>query len=290
VVYAPFGEPVADEGTDHSGRRIYAGHERQEATGLVYMNARWYLPASGRFFGVDAVVRSPRDPQSLNGYSYVENNPVAAIDPTGMASEHDEFDEWGSSLTHLGLTATGSKMTDEGIVWSEIDGVAKARAEGDEVLDDSPEPVSAGAGVSGGAMLGPYPIGVFGSTAINDRGKVSTEAGAGIAAGGFLGGTASGSVSVEAGAEPETELAFIALAGVPGTPIGVGVDARVAMDSIGASAEVSLVRGSGAFGFIGIVGQGPSTTLGDIEDFFGDATTALGQFLPPCSMTCGDIP
>lgn len=43
-------------------------------------------PGSGTFTSVDPVVRSATNPQTFNGYSYVENNPINAIDPSGMMS------------------------------------------------------------------------------------------------------------------------------------------------------------------------------------------------------------
>ena len=81
--FTPFGEPRNAVGGATSLRKNYAGHRYDEASGLVYMNARWYEPGSGRFMSVDPVLRTGA-PQSHNAYSYVENNPIAANDPTGM--------------------------------------------------------------------------------------------------------------------------------------------------------------------------------------------------------------
>lgn len=58
----------------------------------MYYGARYYDPALARFVQPDTIVPNPLDPQSLNRYSYVRNNPVNRIDPTGhedCAAEDD---------------------------------------------------------------------------------------------------------------------------------------------------------------------------------------------------------
>ena len=45
----------------------------------------------GRFTQPDSIVPNLFDPQSLNRYSYVLNNPVRYTDPTGHMAE----DDWG---------------------------------------------------------------------------------------------------------------------------------------------------------------------------------------------------
>jgi RHS repeat-associated protein len=57
-------------------------------TGLVYMNARWYDPNAGRFMSEDTYPGELNDPQSLNRYAYVMNNPVNMWDPTGHVAEY----------------------------------------------------------------------------------------------------------------------------------------------------------------------------------------------------------
>jgi RHS repeat-associated protein len=79
--YAPFGTVVAASGPLTS-RLGYGGHVTDE-TGLVYMNARYYDPQLGRFISADVVVPASENPQALNRYTYVYNNPVSNTDPTG---------------------------------------------------------------------------------------------------------------------------------------------------------------------------------------------------------------
>ena len=86
--HSAFGERVAvvtgpSAGDPTLGPRLdYAGHEYDSEFELVNMKARMYDATIGRFLAPDPVV-SPGG-QSLNPYSYVGNNPVNAIDPSGL--------------------------------------------------------------------------------------------------------------------------------------------------------------------------------------------------------------
>ena len=56
-----------------------------EETGLYYLNARYYDPATGRFITEDTYLGELTDPLSLNLYAYVLGNPHKYWDPTGRA-------------------------------------------------------------------------------------------------------------------------------------------------------------------------------------------------------------
>ena len=64
--------------------RGYTGHEHLDRTGLIHMNGRVYDPRLGRFLSPDPIVGDPTSSQSWNLYSYVRNNPVSYVDPTGL--------------------------------------------------------------------------------------------------------------------------------------------------------------------------------------------------------------
>ncbi len=61
----------------------YTGQRLDVSTELMFYNARYYDPLTGRFTAADTIVPDPANPQHLNRYSYVSNNPINLIDPTG---------------------------------------------------------------------------------------------------------------------------------------------------------------------------------------------------------------
>ena len=77
--YLPYGERYAGTQTTHQ----YTGKERDAESGLDYFGARYYASAHGRWMGVDPVLGDMGNPQRLNRYSYVGNDPIGTIDPDG---------------------------------------------------------------------------------------------------------------------------------------------------------------------------------------------------------------
>lgn len=61
----------------------YAGYRFDEATGLYYLNARYYNAGTGTFLSLDPEDGDVNDPQTQNGYTYANNNPLGMIDPDG---------------------------------------------------------------------------------------------------------------------------------------------------------------------------------------------------------------
>ncbi len=88
-LYYPYGEMRWPTGgstllTDYA----FTGQRNESSFKLMDYNARYYDPSLNHFISPDAIVPSPQNPQSLNRYSYVLNNPLKYIDPTG----HDGTD------------------------------------------------------------------------------------------------------------------------------------------------------------------------------------------------------
>ena len=84
-----FGEPWPAVGTQQAAPnatdRHYTGQRSFEASlgSLYHYQARWYSPVLGRFLSPDPIVPEPGNPQALNRYSYVVNNPLRYTDPSG---------------------------------------------------------------------------------------------------------------------------------------------------------------------------------------------------------------
>ncbi len=105
--YDPYGvyrtKPPSTVNPDISDRG-FTGHRMNNTgtndLGLVYMNARYYLPEIGRFISADSIVPDPQNPQSFNRYSYVLNSPMNFVDPTGHM-ESDGCDLGGCNLTEI---------------------------------------------------------------------------------------------------------------------------------------------------------------------------------------------
>lgn len=80
--YTPYGELAAASTLPSSGFG-FTGQRYEASAGLYYYHARYYDPALGCFLSPDPFVQAPGDPQTLNRYAYVRNNPVRYVDPSG---------------------------------------------------------------------------------------------------------------------------------------------------------------------------------------------------------------
>jgi RHS repeat-associated protein len=82
--YDPFGVRTVTVGSEDGNHRGYTGHEHLAALDVIHMNGRVQDPLLGRFLSADPTVQAPYYSQSLNRYSYVWNNPLTFIDPSGF--------------------------------------------------------------------------------------------------------------------------------------------------------------------------------------------------------------
>jgi RHS repeat-associated protein len=96
----------------------FTGKERDAESGLDYFGARYYASNMGRWMSPDWAAKAEPvpyakldDPQSLNLYSYVGNNPLSRADADG----HDWLGELISYIAvHVATTGTGIASTRAG--------------------------------------------------------------------------------------------------------------------------------------------------------------------------------
>ena len=112
--YTPFGRIFSGNTSDPY---LFTGKERDSESGLDYFGARYYASNMGRWMSPDwaaspeAVPHSKLDdPQSLNLYGYVGNNPLNRDDPDG----HQHVNRACHGCTHhLPSHGGGHRMSDE---------------------------------------------------------------------------------------------------------------------------------------------------------------------------------
>ncbi|PEZ06747.1 hypothetical protein CN326_09725 [Bacillus sp. AFS018417] len=171
VYYDPFGAVLenkimnGEEGTNY----LYTGKCWDNWADLFYMGARFYNPKLGRFLTPDTIIPELYQPQAWNRYSYVQNNPLRFIDPTGhFWEEIGNFFEgnWKYIVAAVavvavvalsivtfgaaGVIAVGIGMAIGGLVG----GISASAAGGDILLG-----VLVGMAVGGAAALGGLGIG-----------------------------------------------------------------------------------------------------------------------------------
>jgi RHS repeat-associated protein len=193
--YLPFGEEVlqgyAGRGSCYYGAgypsspdvvsQKFTGKERDSETGLDYFEARYYSSAQGRFTSPDEFkggIVDPftgqdvetntaleyadiTDPQTLNKYVYVRNNPLRYVDPDG----HDLMDAFdvlvgvgrgiASSITYgyVGAPSASDSLGSRtgqaiGTAWVASEGVNLAIGGGTAAVVTAPTIVGAAAGTA----------------------------------------------------------------------------------------------------------------------------------------------
>ncbi len=90
TVYYPYGGEISVIGPNFANNYKFTGKERDTESGLDMFGARYYGSGLGRFMTPDWAAKPVTvpyahfgNPQSLNLYSYVNNNPTTTADPDG---------------------------------------------------------------------------------------------------------------------------------------------------------------------------------------------------------------
>jgi RHS repeat-associated protein len=100
----------------------FTGKERDTESGNDYFGARYYTSSMGRFMSPDPsqlFFADPTNPQSLNLYSYVRNNPLINKDSTGMYCDYSDHDDpsTGFDPKYFDYHSSTSECNDSGGTW-----------------------------------------------------------------------------------------------------------------------------------------------------------------------------
>src|SRR5215468_6879874 len=92
--YYPYGSTrISQSSTNFNENKQFLGRYQDPETNLNYLQARYYDSSKGEFLSEDPIfLGDPKqqvltDPQSLNSYSYANDNPITHSDPAGKYVE-----------------------------------------------------------------------------------------------------------------------------------------------------------------------------------------------------------
>jgi len=107
--YYPYGSVIYDA----SSRFLYTGKELDISSGLMYYGARYYDAGLRQWVAPDPLISDLYNPQGLNRYSYVLNNPYKYTDPDGRIPQYVipfAIGAAAGSLLSIGVQAPTGKI------------------------------------------------------------------------------------------------------------------------------------------------------------------------------------
>jgi RHS repeat-associated protein len=194
LTYRPFGETQSTQGSADFLQHRFTGQELDPETGLYFYNARYYNPVLGRFISPDSIVPEPGNPQSLNRYSYVGNNPVNRIDPSGHSWLSKFFRSVPRSLPGMFVQSFVTAITLNPVLGAAAGGAVNMALYGGNLGRNIGISVAGGA-IAGAAYLVAGPLGgALGAQFGEFAGGLATAALMGAAVGGASAAIAGGNI------------------------------------------------------------------------------------------------
>jgi RHS repeat-associated protein len=168
--YDPWGKVSRSDGTADLNKR-FTGKELDPESEIYYYGGRYYHPELAQFVSPDPFVSDPDDPQKLNRYSYVLNNPINYIDPSGYFHRHKTSGGFFSSFFGFFIGAIVTVLTENPVLGGVVGGAVNAGLNGGNIF--------AGAfigGVTAGLTNGLLGVGSSDSPNLT-KALISTQAG-----------------------------------------------------------------------------------------------------------------
>lgn len=239
-------------------RSISTGKERDSESGNDYFDARYYSSAMGRFMSPDWSAKAEPvpyakldDPQSLNLYAYVRNNPLSRVDADGHCDKSGLLCQAWTWLTSnhsasasASATATQGSVTTGPLSANAKLGTAQASASASYGTNTS---VSAKASASLASVT--INEGTHSTTQVDSH-TANAGANAGVSLGGKngLGVNASAGANADVLSASQTETIKVGPVTVTGTAtgnVGIGANASAALGTGGVSASAGWTFGYG---------------------------------------------
>ena len=114
--YEPYGAIIGNPTRSGIG---YTGHVMDAATGLTYMQQRYYDPSIGRFLSVDSVGANAATGGNFNRYWYADNRPYVFKDPDGRIAET----VWDVANLAIGGASLAKNIAIGNYIGAAVDGV-----------------------------------------------------------------------------------------------------------------------------------------------------------------------
>jgi len=252
----PFGDGETCAATPTEN--LFTGKERDTESGNDYFGARYYASTMGRFLSPDwsaKVMPVPYatmgDPQSLNLYAYVRNNPLTGVDADGHCDKNGMLCQaWTWLTSNHSASASASATAAQG---SASNGPLSATAKMGTAQASASASYGTNTSVSakGSATLASTTIneGTHSTTQVDSH-TVTADAHAGVSLGGDKGlsasaGAGAGAYVLSASQTETITLGPITITGSASGNVGVGANASASIGTSGVSASAGVTPGWG---------------------------------------------